>query len=100
MNPVYISQCLADLFENWTGTVTPTSEPDYYHQRHHILFPIQTFITNSEHNHAARKSQDQHSWLPIIATQLSNYILKLLNSSETLLLRDIDILLLLTHFAT
>jgi len=27
----------------------------------------------SKHNQAARKSQDQQSWMPIIATQISNY---------------------------
>jgi len=37
----------------------------HYHHYHRILIPKETVKTNSKHNRAARKSQDQQTaWLP------------------------------------
>jgi len=35
-----------------------------------INFPKQTVTANNNHNQAARKSNDQQSWLPMITTKI------------------------------
>ena len=45
----------------------------HHHHHHHIVFPKQAVTINSKHNQAARKSQDQQSWLPITGVLVSEY---------------------------